>query len=233
MKLKFHHIAILSFALGAVSCKKDNYDAPENRFNGRIVYQGEPVNVEYNQVNLELWQPGFGRNGAINLLIDQNGNFSQQLFDGNYKLTIGGGQGPFIWPKNAAGVNDTIAISINGDQTKDIEVTPYYLVRNAQFAAANGNVTATFRVDKIITDANAKDIERISLYVNKTQFVSGANNINKVDLTITPTTDLTNLSASVSVPAMTPSQNYVFARIGLKVAGVEDMVFSPVSKVQL
>jgi hypothetical protein len=32
---------------------------------------------------------------------------------------------------------------------------------------------------------------------------------------------------------MKPTQNYVFARIGVKIAGVEDLIFSPVQKVQL
>jgi hypothetical protein len=36
-----------------------------------------------------------------------------------------------------------------------------------------------------------------------------------------------------TVPAITPTQNYVFARIGLKVTGVEDMIFSPVVKINL
>jgi hypothetical protein len=35
----------------------------------------------------------------------------------------------------------------------------------------------------------------------------------------------------VSVPAISPAQAYVFARIGLKIAGVEERIFSPVKKI--
>jgi hypothetical protein len=35
----------------------------------------------------------------------------------------------------------------------------------------------------------------------------------------------------VSVQAISPTQAYVFARIGLKIAGVEDRIFSPVEKI--
>ncbi|RYY21899.1 MAG: DUF3823 domain-containing protein, partial [Chitinophagaceae bacterium] len=45
--------------------------------------------------------------------------------------------------------------------------------------------------------------------------------------------DITNpdaISMTVNVPTISPVQNYVFARIGLKIQGVEDMIFSPVVK---
>ncbi|RYE41876.1 MAG: DUF3823 domain-containing protein, partial [Sphingobacteriales bacterium] len=32
---------------------------------------------------------------------------------------------------------------------------------------------------------------------------------------------------------LTPTQNYVFARIGVKTQDVEDWIFSPVQKIQL
>jgi hypothetical protein len=43
-------------------------------------------------------------------------------------------------------------------------------------------------------------------------------------------TDPNNISLNVNVPAISPTQAYVFARIGLKIAGVEDRIFSPVQK---
>ncbi len=73
----------------------------------------------------------------------------------------------------SAAAKDTVYVNINGSQTLDIEVTPYYMIRNPQITASGGNVNATVSLEKIITDANAKDVERVTLYVNKTQFVSG------------------------------------------------------------
>ena len=133
-----------------------------------------------------------------------------------------------MWKQTASGAPDSLAITLRGSQTLDLEVTPFYMIRNPQISASGGNVSATFKAEKIITDANARDIERVSLYINKTQFVSGGNNIAVTDMAGSSITDPNNITLSVAIPTITPTQNYVFARIGLKIAGVEDMIFSPV-----
>jgi hypothetical protein len=109
-------------------------------------------------------------------------------------------------------------------------VTPYYLIRTPQITAAGGKVTSNFKIEKIVTDSTGKDIENVTLYVNKTQFVSGADNIVNEGIGGGSITDLNNVTLSATIPSMVPTQNYVFARIGLKVAGVEDRIFSPVVK---
>lgn len=109
---------------------------------------------------------------------------------------------------------------------------PYYLIRTPQLAAASAKVTGSFKIEKIITDANAKDIENVKLYINKTQFVSeGDNNIGTTSLDGSAIVDVNNVSVSVAIPAIVPTQNYVYARIGLKISGVEDRIFSPVQKI--
>jgi hypothetical protein len=232
MKIKFHYILIL-LLLTVLSCKKDNYDAPSNTLSGRLVYNGEPIDVEVNQVPFQLYQPGFGKVGPIQATFAQDGTYSALLFKGNYKFTIPGGQGPFRWKTTTTGTPDSIAITLTGSQSLDIEVTPYYMIRSPQIAASGANVVATCRVEKIITDVNARDIERVVLYINKTQFVSGGeNSIASSDVAGGNITDPNNISLSVAVPTITPTQNYVFARIGVKIAGIEDMIFSPVQKVQ-
>lgn len=237
MKIKFKYIVLVSivFCTIAVSCKKDNYTAPSSTLQGRLVYKGDSLGVERDQVPYELYQYGFGKVGAIGSSFAQNGTYSQLLFDGDYKLIIPNGQGPFMWKQTTSGAPDSTAISLKGNQTLDLEVTPYYMIRMPQItpAPADTSVTATFTVEKIITDTiNGKNIDRVSLYINKTQFVSGGDNIAATDLSGSAITDLNNISLKVKVPAIVPTQNYVFARIGVKIAGVEDMIFSPLQKVQ-
>lgn len=200
-----------------------------------MVYnKGEAIGVEYGQVPYELYQYGFGKVGPIGSTFAPDGTYSQLLFDGEYKFIIPNGQGPFMWKKTASGAPDSLTITMNGNQTLDIEVTPYYLIGGAQFTASGGKVSGSCKIEKIITDpANAKDLEKVTLYINKTQFVSGANNIASSSLNGSAITDPNNIQLSVSVPNIVPAQNYVFARIGIKIAGVEDMFFSPVQKVQL
>ncbi len=230
MKKEFRYILIVLVFLA--SCAKDDYDEPSATLGGRIVYQGEPVNVEEGQVRFELWQPGWGKLTPIGVPIKQDGAFSTVIFDGNYKLVFPGGQGPFMTVSSGS-AKDTIAVAMKGSRTMDIEVIPYYLVRNAQFSYSGGQVTANCRIDKIITDVNAKDIERVTLYINKTQFVSNETQIANANLSISPATNWSNVSISVNVPALVPAQNYVFARVGVKIAGIEDLVFSPLAKVEL
>lgn len=233
MKFRFHYIFLLALVLGAASCKKDNYKAPSSTLKGRIMYNAEEIGLEYNQVPLELYQSGFGKVGAIAGSFAQDGTYSTLLFDGNYKLIIPNGQGPFQWKQNAAGGRDTLAVTVNGDQTLDLQATPYFMVRGAAYQVAGRAVSATFRADQIITGTDAKTIERIDLYINKTQFVSSADNIANAEIAGSAITNPASISLTATVPAISPTQNYVFARIGLKINGVEDMIFSPVQKIQL
>lgn len=231
MKMRFYFMIGALIAVLFASCKKDNYDAPEADFNGRIVYKGEPINVQYGQVNFELWQSGFGNYSALNVNVSQEGTYSAKLFNGDYKLVFSPNQGPFLWKKNAAGKQDTIAVNINGSKTMDIEVMPYYMIRGATLTAAAGKVNAFCKLEKIITNADGRDIENVSLYINKTQFVDGSNNIATQQISGAAIADLNNLNMSVTIPGITPTQNYVFARIGVKIAGVDDLIFTPVSKI--
>ena len=237
MKIKFHYI-IIALLIAATGCKKDNYDAPSSKLSGHLVYKGEHVNVEFNQVPFQLFQPGFGKTGSIDGTFDQVGAYSTLLFNGNYKFTMSTNQGPFLWKEIAGGKRDTVAVTVNGDQTLDIEVTPFYMVRQPVFTATGGKLTAVFNIEKVVTDNNAKDIERVILYINKTQFVSGADKINIEDNNNDPAilsgsaiVNMNGVTITDAIPSITPTQNYVFARIGIKIAGVEDMVFSPVTKV--
>ena len=232
MKIKFNLIVLLVAGTIVLSCKKDNYDPPSSKFTGRIVYKGEAIQVEYDRVPFEMYQYGFGKVGPINATISPEGTFSHLLFDGDYKLVIRPGQGPFFWPETT-GKADSIAISINGNTTRDIEVEPYHMVRTPQLSFAGGKVKGSFKIEKIITDSRTKAIEKAVLFINKTTFVSNDNNIARAEIGGGAIADPNNISLEVTVPTLTPTQNYVFARIGVKTVDVEDWIFSPVQKIQL
>jgi Protein of unknown function (DUF3823) N-terminal domain/Domain of unknown function (DUF3823_C) len=233
MKIKFHYIVLIAAAAAAiVSCKKDNKDAPSSRLSGRLVYQGEPIGVEQNQVPYELYQFGFGKVGAIGSAFAQDGSYSALLFDGDYKLIIPNGQGPFKWKQTPAGNPDSLQITLNGAQTLDLDVIPYYMIRTPQLTAAGGKVSATFKIEKVVVDATAKNIGQVALFINKTQFVSGGDyNIANAGRPGSAIVDPNNVSLEVTIPGIVPAQNYVFARIGVQIEGVEDWLFSPVQKI--
>ena len=232
MRNSYQYILIILLC-AAAACKKDNYSPPSSQLKGRLVYKGDSIGLERNQVPFQLYQRDFGTGGAINGNFTQEGTYSVLLFSGDYRLIIPNGQGPFVWKKTSAGDPDSLTVTMKGSQTLDLEVTPYYMIRNANFTGSGGVVTATFSVEKVITDpAQARDIDRVSLYINKTAFVSGSDNVGGTDLAGAAIADPAHISLSVSAPDTYPTQNYFYARIGLKVAGVEDLIFSPVQKIQ-
>lgn len=231
--------------LGLTGCELDNFEPPKSAFEGRIVYKGEPLLMQSANVAvgnnsdfpvfLELWQQAYNNRSSIRIPIKQDGSFSALLYDGEYKLIVPNGQGPFLWKRTEKNTPDSLSISMQGSKTMDIEVMPYYMVRNPQFSVSGRKVSGSVKLEQIITDAtNAKTVERVSLYVNKSQFVDAGNSLNKADLAGTAIKDLTNVSLTTDdVGTIIPSQNYVFVRIGLKITGVEDMIYTPIQKVTL
>ncbi len=239
MKQYFLFAGLCCFLLLGISCKKDNYPAPSSLLKGRIVYQNQPINVGSNDVGFELWQSGWGKSGAINVGVNQDGSFAAQLFNGNYKLIIPSFQGPFLSLINHATNSDTIPVALNGNQTLDIEVLPYYMIKHADFSVSPDSVISVqLGLDKIITDSRAKDIEKVTLYLNKTTFISSATPV-YTSISGSSITDIGNISlrmklASAAITdAATSTQNYVYARVGIKINGVEDLLFSPVQKLGL
>ena len=233
MNGKFKHARWVALATALAACEYDNYEAPGATLRGRIVYQGEPIGVSYNDVTFELWEPGWQKRIPISGTVDQEGSYSARLFNAPYKLVFQKNQGPFQSRTNDQTGSDTIAVNVTGDQTLDIEVTPYYMVRNPQFSADGRLVSASCALERILTGADARNVERVSLYTSKTRFVDNRTSVSTANLEGPGIADLNNVRLSTTVPAMTGGQNYVFARIGVKISGVEDLVFSPVQRIDL
>lgn len=230
MKIILQYLSAVALLAGCISCSKDNYTQPSSTLSGRIQYKGENILVEYDKVPFEIYQFGFGKTGDIRQTFSQEGNFSCLLFDGQYKLIIPNEQGPFKWKQTEAGKPDTVVIDLRGSRTIDLDVTPYYMIREAQFSTAAGSVTGTCKVEKIITGISAKDIETVDLYINKTSIVSPTDNLAKASLGGADIVNQNAINVTVTIPSITPIQNYVFARIGVKIAGVEDRIFSQIQK---
>ena len=234
MKFNFKNIlGMMGIAASLASCSYDNYDDPSFQLDGRIVYQGEPIGVSYNDVYIELWESGWQRLGNIGVAVDQDGSYSSLLFKGDYKMIIPNNQGPFRKIINDQSGNDTIPINLTGSRTMDIEVMPYYMIRNTAINGGTNKVTATFDLEQIISDSNAKDIQEVSLYVSKTAFVDNRTSIATSNRGGGDLANLTSISMEVDVPDRVPTQNYAYARVGVKLEGVEDRIFSQIVKVNL
>lgn len=232
MKDKVNYIILLVLGTVLMACEKDNYEPPNALLSGRLLYQGEPIYVEYDRVSYDLYQDGFGKTGPLGSTFTSEGEFSQLLFDGDYKMVIPSGQGPFVPLQTDAGA-DTLRIALRGSTTQDIEVTPFWMIRNPQLTASSGNVTGTFALEQIATGDNARDIENVTLYVSKTAFANSQTNVASTTVGAGDIADVASVSLSAEVPTLVPTQNYVFASIGVKFAGVDDLIFSPTQKIDL
>lgn len=247
---KYRFLYYLSFmgllTFGISSCQKDNFDAPTTKFTGHLVYQGKPIQLkntgdQTGAVYFELWQPGYGKSGAIDVYLNQDGSFSALLFNGDYRLVIPTSQGPFISLENDQTHSDTIPLSLHGNTNMDIEVLPYYMVDKADFSTgADSVVTVSASISKIIKDNRAKDIESVNLYVNRTSFVDEDNRIAGGTIGGGDITDLTNIKLAAKIPADisggnigVADQDYFYARVGVKIAGEDDQIYSEIVKVNL
>ena len=234
MKSKFRNLMLSVFGLVVMgSCEFDDFKEPGSIFEGRIVYQGQPIGIAYNEVEFQLWESGWEQEIPITVTVSQEGGFSTVLFDAEYRLVIPSHQGPFITLQNQETNSDTILVSLNGNRTLDIEVLPYYMISNPQFNASGNDVNASFGLDQIITGADQRNVERVNLYISKTYFVDAKTSISSVELGGGDITDLSDIDLSTGIPEMTPDQSYVYARVGVKIDGVEDMMFSPIQRIDI
>lgn len=162
-------------ALVLTGCRKDNYDEPESFIQGRVVYEGKPLQLAGNEkVTLQLYQPGYEKHDPFNVHVNQNGEFSICIFDGHYQLITKSGNGP--WTSEG---RDTIDIDLNGFANLDVEVVPYYLVENASITLNGNKVNASFDVKKI----GGNGIDRVFVVLGTTQFLNDEkHNVDRYDV---------------------------------------------------
>ena len=157
-------------------CMKDNYDEPTSTIKGRVVYQGTPLQLRGNEaVKLYLYQRGYAKHDPVEVFVNQNGEYSVSVFDGDYQLITKSGNGP--WTVQG---RDTIQVKLRGTATLDVEVVPYYLVDDAQITLDGNKVNASFKVNNVAGNG----IDRMILLLSTTQYISDAeHNVDRYDET--------------------------------------------------
>lgn len=216
--------ALLAFTLFPIACAYDNFEPPESTLKGTVVYEGEPVGVRQNGIDFQLWEPGFELDGFITVNVHQDGTFSSKLFNGTYKLVRKNGP----WVVNT----DTINVEINGDRTISVPVTPFFVIRNENIASSGTKVGATFDVERIVGDA---ELQSVALFINSRRFVdlTGSGNVASVSLGAEEISDLSGIELSVEVPEDQQGQGEIFARVGVKTVGVQELLYSQVQRIEL
>ncbi|GBU06956.1 hypothetical protein AwDysgo_02870 [Bacteroidales bacterium] len=221
MKLKYKAISIILFILCLSSCGLDNYDEPSSELSGKVTYNGEAIGVKgtVESVQLHLFQDGYDLRTEIPVFVGQDGSFKALLFDGVYKMVARDRNGPWL------NTRDTVLVVVKGSSTCQYPVTPYYMINNTMFDVDNDNkLTASFEVEKI---AGNNTIESIFLLVSKTSFVDNVSQVARVNLE-KPTTGLANISLDLN----SLNERFLFARVGVKIDGVDEAIYSKIEKIK-
>lgn len=237
----------------------DNRDAPGSTLTGRVVFEGEGVGLRSNGVQLELWEPRYQdqQYAKIPIYLDQDGSFTARLFDGDYLLNLLPGNGPWV------NSSDTTEITLRGQESVDVAVTPYFVIRDPEIIrnapadpTQGGSITATFRVEAIAPANAQRRVELVGVYVSGTSFADRnvnpfrigtvppgqvANNVLERARSAIQTELDTNGTISITVPlpnsvysTQSPvRREFVFARVGVKTAGVQELLYSPVVEIAL
>lgn len=229
----------------------DNREPPGSVLTGRVVFEGEGVGLRSNGVQLELWEPRYEDQeyGKIPVYLAQDGSFSTALFDGEYKLNLLPDNGP--WLNNS----DTTEISLRGSANVDVPVTPYFVIRDpviTRNAPADplegGSITATFRIEAIAPPDPLRQVDLVGVYISTTMFAD--RNVNPLEIengdreraaSLIQTELDTNSTISITVPlpnsvydTQSPvPRTFVFARIGVKTEGVQELLYTPVVEIAL
>lgn len=238
----------LVFAVALVGCDifdLDNYDEPTSPLTGQITYEGQPVGVRGNAVELELWQPGpeFELNTKIPVHVDQDGSFTAMVFDGSYEVNLLRGSGP--WVDDPA----RIPVEVAGETTIEVPVVPYHTIENEQITfnpsgGTNGAIEATFNVRQVTTSSA---LEFVGLYIGETLFVDRERGLEiasserertraqvqaQLDAN-TPITISVNLPEDIYETGSPAVREHVFVRVGVRTEGVQHMLFTQVHKVDI
>lgn len=213
-------IFTMSLLVLATSCGIDNFDAPSSTLSGRMVYEGNALQLRGTgeAVQLQLYQDGYEKRDPIQVLVNQDGFYSASLFNGEYKLVTRNNNGPWVDKR------DTLIVNVKGNTTLDIQVTPFFTVSGANISLSGTTVNASFNINQVVSTA---EVEKVYLLLGNTHFVDEINNVYRKDIEgITPGS--VTVSGDYSTYKDANNAKFLYGRVGVKTRGTEQAVFSEV-----
>jgi hypothetical protein len=222
-------IKILMLSVCFTSCEYDNYDPPKIKLSGNITYNGKALGLKNAQILLKIYEDGWPLKAYDLIAVNQNGEFNALLYPGSYTLLRTSGVGPWLDPLTPA---DSIKFNITRDTVMNIEVTPYFTIDNLsiKFNANKDSVNGSFTLTKIAPAT----IEKIGLYIGRLLILDINNNAGLYmekrvsnGININGTNNIV-----VALTDALKNDSYIFARIGVKVTNRQELIYSPVIKLE-
>lgn len=228
-KMKNINSLILILGLFLVTgCELDNFDEPKSEFKGRFVYEGEALQLRGtaydNDCMMYAYQEGpeYENRGAINLFVNSDGEFNSLMYDGFYKIVLRQDRGPWI-PRQ-----DTIEVNIKGNQILDVEVTPYFLIKDTKIDFQNKVVKVKCKINQVVETAS---IDRAVIYISKTKLVDNVAKIAEKSFTnLNPGEH--EFTFDLSDNGVTDAAKFLYARVGVKARQGNDYIFSEVTQLR-
>ena len=224
MKIIYNVLFVLALFNLLTGCGKDNYDEPESFLVGKVTYNGESLHLRGTgeAIRLQLYQDGYAKHDPISVFVGQDGDFSANLFAGEYKLVTRDGNGPWINKR------DTIHVKVKGTTTVEMAVTPYFLISNENITASSTLLNATFTINQIVSTTK---IQKAMLILSKTQFADDVNNLFRKDFT-NVSSGTVSLSADISGNQSIEKAKALYARVGVQAVGADQAIYSPVIRLR-
>jgi len=200
------------------SCGLDNYEAPQSKLTGKVIYNGQPLGVKgtTGEVYLQLWQYDWQiRTGAINVYVGQDGSFTALLHDGEYYLVMNNNRGP--WVNNP----DTVHVTVKGNTVADYPVTPYFTISNVSYSLSGTTLTASLDVTEVTP---GRTVSTVALIVGKTQFVDNSDQAHTNWVRLTNQTP-GRITLTIDVSDDLSKQTQLYARVGLQISGISQWLF--------
>lgn len=210
---------ILLIGLIAASCEFDNFEEPKSTLTGRIVYNDKTLGLRSNGVQLELWQHGYDLFQKIPIYVAQDGTFSAVVFDGDYKMTLIRGNGP--WKDRT----DSLDVQVRGSQMIDVEVQPYFVISNTSYKVNGNSIAVTFTLENTNSGRN---LEYASIFMGRTILTDALRNDGNYRLPMQDIVFGTPMTVNVPIPGGLATRSEIFIRVGAKTAGVAELVYSQV-----
>lgn len=238
-KIIYKITSLLLLAVFATSCGLDNYDAPESKLYGQILYKDadgaeHPLYVKGTgeAIKLSLYQYGWQLSDGITLYADQDAKFEAILFDGDYHMITNNNNGPWKTVQISEAKRDTVDFTLKGSTEVKIYVTPYFMIENSAISIDGANISATCDVKQIIPDAS---INTQSVFISSTRFADEQTNFARMDFNDNKSAGSKNFSFAITdknqLKALENAKNRtgkVYARIGIKAEGADQFIYSQV-----
>ncbi|NDV68544.1 DUF3823 domain-containing protein [Dysgonomonas sp. 25] len=233
---KFIYISLIAVAaILFPSCEKDNYDAPNATLTGAIMYQGDTLYLKNGEISLQLFEPGWATSSStyVTVYVDQFGKFSSSVFGGKTYKLIRSSIGAWELPTSS----DTITFTAKGNTTQNIEVRPYYLIKNTNIQVLNNIVTANFDVEEVQLGSRV-EYAQLCLFPNAITDISNnsvntTNADNSINGRLASVSNGSNTITKTIVESNLLKYNFIYARVGIKIQGASALLYSPPFKLYL